>query len=159
MGLDMYLYLEHYVQNWDHHPPERRVEISITRGGEPHPEIDVTKISYVREQVAYWFKANAIHEWFVKNCQGGVDECQLTYVERETLVELRDLCQEVLDKRYAVGGAALARKKLPPQAGFFFGGTDIDEWYWESLQYTVDQLDAVLKRELDWPVFAYQSSW
>ena len=32
------------------------------------------------EEVAYWRKFNALHNWFVQNCQDGVDECQYAEV-------------------------------------------------------------------------------
>ena len=51
--------------------------------------------------IMYWRKANAIHNWFVVNCQKGVDECQRTYIERSQLVELKDACDK------ARGGHAL----------------------------------------------------
>lgn len=100
--------------------------------------------------VAYWRKANAIHDWFVQKCQNGVDECQLTYVSRGQLEDLRTLCLRAIAEKDA--------ELLPPQEGFFFGGTDVDEWYWQSLKDTVAQLDRVLKAPEDVSLY-YQSSW
>jgi hypothetical protein len=49
---------------------------------------------------------------------------------------------------------------LPPREGFFFGGTDIDEWYWNDLKSTIAQLERVLTLpEFDNLSFYYQSSW
>jgi hypothetical protein len=49
---------------------------------------------------------------------------------------------------------------LPPQAGFFFGGTDIDEWYWNDLKNTITQLERVFALpEVDKLSFYYSSSW
>ena len=102
--------------------------------------------------VAYWRKANAIHAWFVRECQGGEDKCQQTHVTKEKLQELLDLCKRVLKERDA--------SLLPPQSGFFFGSTSVDAWYWEDIQNTVKKLTAVLKapaiKECD---LYYQSSW
>ena len=44
----------------------------------------------------YWRKANAIHDWFVRNVQDGVDECQRSPVTIEQLDELRGVCKQVL---------------------------------------------------------------
>jgi cysteine desulfurase len=52
------------------------------------------KVSIV---AVYWRKANQIHAWFVQNVQEGVDECERHWVPREKLVELRDLCLDVLE--------------------------------------------------------------
>jgi hypothetical protein len=78
MGLDMYLTRKVYVKNWSFRKPEELHEITVKRGGQPRTDINPEKISYVIEDVAYWRKANAIHKWFVDNCQDGVDECQET---------------------------------------------------------------------------------
>ena len=44
----------------------------------------------------YWRKANAIHGWFVRNCQDGVDECEPADVTREQLEQLVADCRTVL---------------------------------------------------------------
>ncbi len=36
-------------------------------------------------EVGYWRKANQIHNWFVKNVQGGVDDCGYYGVTKEKL--------------------------------------------------------------------------
>jgi hypothetical protein len=97
MGLDMYLSKRHYVQNWEHNGPERQHKITVEIGGKPHPHIKTDKISYIIEQVAYWRKANQIHEWFVQHCQEGRDECQESYVTLAQLQELYDTCVLVRD--------------------------------------------------------------
>jgi hypothetical protein len=53
-----------------------------------------------------------------------------------------------------------AETLLPPQSGFFFGGTEIGEYYWEDLRYTKKLLADLLtdERFKDWE-FYYQSSW
>ena len=101
---------------------------------------------------AYWRKANQVHAWFVKNVQGGNDNCGEYYVSQDKLKELRDLCQKALDNRDP--------NLLPPQDGFFFGGTDIDEWYWQDLKNTIAQLDRVFALpQLSDLSFSYTSSW
>jgi hypothetical protein len=53
-----------------------------------------------------------------------------------------------------------AEELLPTQSGFFFGGTDYDEWYKQDLEYTVTRIEKILAD----PAFVksdfyYQSSW
>jgi len=48
-------------------------------------------------EAMYWRKANAIHGWFVENCQDGEDNCQEYWVSREKLINLKDLCQDILE--------------------------------------------------------------
>jgi hypothetical protein len=101
----------------------------------------------------YWRKANAIHKWFVENIQGGEDNCQRYYVEREQLVELRDLCAKLCTQR------EMAEETLPTADGFFFGSTEYDEWYWNDIEGTVQGLDKALQAFDDKWQFHYRSSW
>lgn len=101
---------------------------------------------------AYWRKANQIHKWFVDNVQNGEDDCGDYYVSHEKLKELRETCR----KAYFAKDPSL----LPPQSGFFFGGTDIDQWYWRDIENTMKQIDRVLALpDLSDLSFYYNSSW
>ena len=106
----------------------------------------------VRKELIYWRKANAIHNWLVENCQDGVDNCATYYVPREMLEKLRDVCRAVVD------GEVTGEEALPTRDGFFFGTTDYDEWYIESLKYTAEKITEVLRDE-EITYFEYQSSW
>ena len=104
-------------------------------------------------QVGYWRKANQIHAWFVKHVQGGVDNCEEYRVTREQLQLLVDNCKLVLmNKEEAVN-------LLPTQEGFFFGSYEYDEFYWQDIQDTIDQLEKVLTQYPETWDFKYQSSW
>lgn len=56
-----------------------------------------------KEEVAYWRKANAIHDWFDRLYQeqtGSEEElgdCQTMYVSKEDLQKLKEDCQKVLN--------------------------------------------------------------
>jgi hypothetical protein len=115
------------------------------------PELKGRSVKEVIVEEIYWRKSNAIHKWFVDNVQDGEDDCGDYFVSREQLEELRQLILEVLAKKDA--------SKLPPQAGFFFGSTDVDEWYWEDLRRTADQLEQVLTNYPPSWDFVYCSSW
>lgn len=147
MGLDMYLESERYVSEFFDEGDKERIE----QLNKLFPEFAKFGVNGVRAQVAYWRKANQIHRWFVTNVQDGVDDCGYYYVSREQLKELRDLCQEVLNDQ------TLAYK-LPPQEGFFFGSTEVDEYYFKDLESTVRQIDEVLKIPVG-VAFFYHSSW
>lgn len=121
------------------------------------------EISGKKVEVGYWRKANQIHAWFVNNVQDGVDECQRTLVPVEKLVELRTICEKLLRAVETSSDAMLeedvrewAMALLPPQCGFFFGSTEIDEGYFADLADTVKILKDVEKLS---GRFYYQSSW
>lgn len=58
--------------------------------------IDMNTNHYLKN-VGYWRKAKAIHNWFVENVQDGKDDCSYYEVSKSKLIELRNLCQLVLD--------------------------------------------------------------
>jgi hypothetical protein len=152
MGLDMYLSKKTYVKNWDHYKPEERFAFTITRGGQEFTGINKDRISYIEEQVMYWRKANAIHKWFVDNVQNGTDDCGDYYVDLGKLEGLLELVSQVLKNKKR------ASELLPSQDGFFFGGTEYDEWYWDNMKRTKEELTAILAEEGDGD-FYYHSSW
>lgn len=108
----------------------------------------------------YWRKANAIHGWFVDNCQDGIDECQETPIEAEQLAYLRHTCQKALEA-YLEGDVGSAAELLSPRAGFFFGSYDIDDWWAQELRYTINTIEKVVNyaAEIGGIAFTYQSSW
>ena len=143
MGLDMYLNAKRFL--W-HSEDELAGKVA-----EAFPELNGKRVKEVVVEAMYWRKANAIHAWFVKNCQEGEDDCGNYWVAREQLEELRQLILKALAEKDA--------SLLPPQSGFFFGSTDINEWYWEDLRSTAEGLERVLVEFPDSWEFEYHSSW
>ncbi len=151
MGLDMYLsarlrlgkYCSKKVEGKD--KEIRGVFPEMFKSG----NLDTIEIKF---EVGYWRKANQIHKWFVDNCQEGVDECQEAYVSRNKLKELKRLCEEVLKNKDK------AEEVLPTQTGFFFGGDEYEEYYYNDLEDTVEIINKCLKLPDDWD-FEYCSSW
>ena len=150
MGLDMYLEKRTYVKQWDHQSAEEKHDVVVTKGGQP-TNIDPKKVKYIIEEAGYWRKANQIHRWFVDNVQNGVDNCGDYYVGSEKLAELLELCKKVKADN------SLAEELLPSASGFFFGGTEYDEWYFNDIENTIAVLEEVL--EDDRADYYYSSSW
>jgi len=154
MGLDMYLTAERYMSKYfDENDTQKIAAINEIFDIEGEDDGDYGAQSVIFK-VAYWRKANAIHQWFVDNVQDGVDECQKAYVSREQLQTLLDLCKEIVES------PKKGEKLLPTQGGFFFGSTEYDEYYMQDVKHTVDRLEKILKDSaLDKCDFYYQSSW
>ncbi len=69
----MYLTRNHHVRNWSHRP-DRDYKVSAKMNNKRVPFLgSVGEVTTIREEVLYWRKANAIHQWFVENVQGGED--------------------------------------------------------------------------------------
>lgn len=151
MGLDMYLYAERYVSGYewqDRDEKDTYRAIVDALGVEPTPSTPGIGVNFT---AVYWRKANAIHNWLVDECQDGIDDCREVYVSRDSLKKLVDLCQEVID----TGDTSL----LPSIQGFFFGSTEYDEWYFDDLKRTIEDVNSALERFDDRYSFSYQSSW
>ena len=139
-------------------------------------------------EVCYWRKANQIHKWFVDHVQNGVDDCGEYKVTEEQIDELRELCKELVKKielrdgqvyigsRYdnrdgkfveireykdgkVIANPEVCEEMLPTQEGFFFGHTEYDEWYYEELKDTIEQLEKALAVDFNEYDLIYTSSW
>ena len=165
MGLDMYLHARKYVEKLDWKKLHNDISLETNS-----PEVIFDKFNtvveaadladmatdiygaYVTVTAGYWRKANQIHGWFVRNVQNNVDDCGEYYVSHEKLESLRSVCSHALrDKRI---------NALMPTEGFFFGGTDVDQYYWDEVKRTIKVIDKILNnpkhKELS---FYYTSSW
>jgi len=161
MGLDMYLDRHIYVGaqfEWRKCNIPRTIEVQDSFDDENPKistiEVNPDRISYIVEQAIYWRKVNAIHKWFVDNVQNGVDEGGMYYVSYSQLGELLELCEWVLDNKDE------AETALPTQAGFFFGSTEYNEWYFKDIEFTKNQLEELLnKSNAKDCSYYYTASW
>lgn len=145
MGLDMYLNARQFTSKEFFRP-----ELYNKLVQEAPFALDTATLEV---NVAYWRKCNQIHAWFVKHVQNGVDNCEEYYVSREQLQLLLDTCKLVLMQKEE------AANLLPVQEGFFFGSYEYDEYYFEDIQYTVDQIEKILTEYPNGWEFRYHSSW
>lgn len=182
MGLDMYLYKKHYVQNWEHQTPEERHNISIKKGDNVREDIKPERIAYITEQVGYWRKFNALHNWFIDECNEGEDKYREIYVSSDKLFELLNTLKDVIKiikkskkKKVSVqtgwnsDGNTYSEidvydceeeleQIFPTRSGFFFGSTEYGDWYKSNVEKTIE----LLKNELvdvDKYDYYYQASW
>lgn len=165
MGLDMYLSAKKHMEKIDWKALRDNEELSYSSPEAVYPKfndlMELTQLSDVATDIygasvevtcAYWRKANQIHKWFVDNVQQGEDDCDNYYVSQDKLIELLAICKHALETKDP--------SLLPPQSGFFFGSTDIDEWYWKDLENTINQLERIFALpEVDKLSFYYTSSW
>lgn len=159
MGLDMYLTRKHNVRNWSH-KEDKQYAVGVEMNYKPVPFVgSIGKLTSISEEVMYWRKANAIHKWFVDNVQDGDDDCGVYEVSLDQIQELRYLCIEVLQDRTKAG------KLLPCIEGFFYGGTEYDEYYFEDLENTAKVIEKIVndaikaKQQKHSMYLEYRSSW
>jgi len=183
MGLDMYLSKKTYVKQWSHKRPEEQFEVVVKKGGENYPNIKSERVSYITEEVMYWRKANQIHGWFCNNGYEITPDVRYQ-IEGEQLVELLNTCKKVLEllntatktTKQVVGGwkggeeymvdvevydnVDEIMELLPPTQGFFFGSDNIDDWYKQDIENTIQVLEEEMKSSgEDYPEYEYYASW
>lgn len=183
MGLDMYLRKRIYIgAHYEHRNVKGTIELTESEEDKPI-QINVNKVSEIIEEVAYWRKANHIHKWFVDNVQKGEDNCGEYYVSKENLQKLYDDCLEVrlsttteegvikngenlkdgvwmpnFENGKVLKDSTKAEELLPTTSGFFFGGTDYDEYYMQDVEYTLGVLKELLEQDYNGSIY-YSSSW
>lgn len=164
MGLDMYLYGVHKKQKED------MVEASSGNW----------------EQCCYWRKANQIHSWFDQHFIKGRNPWGFYEVEEKDIQGLLLICKllkkikENPDKEISWIDTKwfeylnrdseekngwdtdcadmIAYAILPPDnLGCCFGSGTVDEWYWDQIDNTIEQLIKALKQNYD--CYFYTASW
>ena len=175
MGLDMYLNKHTYVKNWSYYSPEEINKITVKKGGKLRKDIKPERISHIVEEVAYWRKFNALHNWFVNFCGDGNDDCKPIYIRTEQFEELLTLLKTVKEK---LDNSKLITKMtnngqvevyecekeiedlFPTASVFFFGSTEIDEYYKNDIDSTIEMLEGILSEGSDSVSdYYYRASW
>jgi hypothetical protein len=185
MGLDMYLeripkdltpeeisslqFYKYYLQYKQSNPNVTLRKFGGRSARKPSKEIlKKYKDIDVCEDIGYWRKANAVHDWFDRNL-GGLEDCERKEVSKELLEKLLSDCEKVLGKSKLVKGKvqngttyidnewvpnmedgqviedpSCAQELIPTADGFLFGGTDYDEYYVDKLEQTVEIVENAL---------------
>lgn len=126
----------------------------------PANDIYITTVSVL---AGYWRKANAVHNWIL-NQTGEDDNCQNIDISKETLQAFLVDINHVLDSRKSKSedeAESIAVEVIPPTEGVFFGDSDIDDYYYESLVDTkhIIENELRLEKELTDAGFKFAISW
>ena len=112
-----------------------------------------TETSY---QIGYFRKFNALHSYIVKTFADGIDNCQDIYLYKEDVEQIKKILDDVLE----ANTEEKAKELLPPQSGFFFGGTDYDEYYFEDVKDAADLMQNILDNfDFENYQLVYEASW
>ena len=165
MGLDMYLSARKYINKIDWSALNKQTDLDYSAATFPQWNniVEAAGLDHVANvndiygvnvsvNCAYWRNVNSVHNWFVQNVQNGEDDCGEYYVSHDKLKELLTTARQALFHKDP--------KELMPQAGFFFGSYDIDEYYWDGIKSTIKQLSKLTELpDFEDLSFYYQSSW
>ncbi|HEX9085924.1 MAG TPA: hypothetical protein VF867_00170 [Arthrobacter sp.] len=97
-------------------------------------------------------KENHIHCYFEGEV-GDVENCAYLRVEREHIERLVDRLAKV-HADHELAGAL-----LPTQAGFFFGSTDFDEWYFKDVEAELKEFTEILEHWDPYEIHVYWAWW
>ena len=164
MGLDMYFYARKTTyksfSKWDN--PESTKEVN-------YPEDLKTFSDYIYDrnfksvqtetiyQIGYFRKFNALHSYIVKTFADGIDNCQDIILYKEDVEQIKKVLDDVLNAHQQV---EKAKEILPTQSGFFFGGTDYDEFYFEDVKVAADLMQNLLDNfDFEKYQLIYEASW
>ena len=157
--------------NYEHRKVVGSIDIRI---GKRDLNIELNKVRDITLHVGYWRKANSIHDWFVENIADGVDNCEKVYVSHSKLLELKAACISTLETLKTCTKKVETRKdfqdkpfectsydtsgvdmELNPLAGFFFGSTEVDDWFVQDLEDTIEIVDSTNEGG----EYYYEASW
>ncbi len=108
-------------------------------------------------ELMYWRKANQIRRWFVDHLNDfdPSDNLGKYDVSREVLQDLIDDIDYVLEDE----SIERAEEVMPTGSGFFFGNTEYDEYYFDSLRYTREHLQEILDTTSEEDEIYYTEWW
>ena len=143
MGLDITFYKA--KRSKDNETKERLEEIRKALATEYIKSIDERNSKLIKEledeeekinpwnEVAYFRKVNFLLPFF-----GYEDNCSDLEIDKYQVEDLIEACKAVLEDHDK------ASFLLPTQAGFFFGSTDYDDWYFDDVQNVKEKFEEVL---------------
>lgn len=65
----------------------------------------------------------------------------------------------ILEEGQVIENPEVADSLLPTQSGFFFGSNDYDQYYYDDIKHTRDELERILSDSNMEGDFYYHSSW
>lgn len=172
MGLDMFLNRKRDL-NWE--------EIQGLQDKFPETK---NPIYGIKEEIAYWRKANQIHNFFMKKDVNGED--RQADVDINDIKELLKICKrlkrelrltkgkihtgtrftkdgkkEIYEEGEIIANPKLAEELLPTRAGFFFGDTDYDSYYYEQICEAIPILQKIVDEHNKYNNVSYEyiASW
>ena len=144
MGLDITFYKA--KRSKDNETKERLEEIRKALDAEYIKSIDERNSKLINEledekekinpwkEVAYFRKVNFLIPFF-----GYEENCSNIEIDKYQVEDLIEACKEVLASHDK------ASFLLPTQAGFFFGSTDYDDWYFDDVESVKTTFESILE--------------
>jgi len=144
MGLDQAL-IKMSKETFDLIDKWQRESRLDTHDAEPFPDVETERVWTGR-------KENHIQA-YVEGEVGDVDNCGYLPLSKTDVQRLVDRLARV-DADHEQAGVL-----LPTQEGFFFGGTDYDDWYFQDVKQELEEFRTILDEWDEDAVYAYWAWW
>ena len=100
-------------------------------------------------------KENWVHGWVDRRIEGGVENTTNHELTIDDLFDLfRDMNLVLQDY-----DPHLIAELLPPTSGFFFGSTEVGDWYFLQVRRRRDELEKLLESHEEGDEYVYWSWW
>ncbi len=147
MGLDIYFWKRVRTENDNKEYENHRKEmVERYKFNDYHMLINDDKVI----KIGYFRKVNFLMGVFDKEQTG-----EYIKIDKYSLESLLDLCNTVLKSK----DIRTAEKYLPPQSGFFFGCTDINDYYFSDVEDVADWLETILPKLDDEDVIYFEGNY
>lgn len=150
MGLDQYIHIAKEYLEEDYY------KVLGEAVKDENGEIAYYDEESVLTEIAYFRKSNWLHGYLDRLCESknnhDIGNCEYFVFNQQDLINLLDACREVVE----CDSIAIAEETLPPQEGFFFGSTAIDDYYFEDVQ---DFINTMKEYEEDDNQYVYYAWW
>lgn len=152
MGLDQFINANIYV-------PVKKIKDAVADTPAIAKHVDTEgNGAIVRVQIAQFRKFNALHG-YIESKGGKIENLQDVPINN-LLEELYYDCKQILATKDSKDGNADAIDRMPPTAGFFFGSTEVDGWYYKDVKELHDLLaDIVGLGDNENVTFTYRAWW
>ena len=168
MGLDMYFSRRTYVSQFkdtrdsDGTWSKRDVNnMELKIGDADLSHVNLKNVRYIEETFGEFRKFNALHSYVVDNFGGGADDCQTIYLDIDDLIKIHETLS-LVKEGLSIGDKVIAGETLPPKEGFFFGSTEIDNWYEQDVKEAVEVFGKIIEEHsiVGYNAsYSYQASW
>ena len=128
------------------------------------------------EEIGYWRKFNALHNYIVteigKNPNSNCEYIEMLESDIDTLLEKLNKVKEILDgapkvnfsKEYSTWSydketQDAVAEILAPQAGFFWGDTNINSYYYDNILSSIKIFTEAKRRAQAGQIVEYSSWW
>lgn len=138
--------------------PELASDLELCR--KENAELDAEKpASWNAEEYHYWRKFNALHGYIVNTFADGVDECQTIEIGKDGVAKIVSALKKTLRMLKSKKGFDADELPVKPVGGFFFGSTDIDDYYKSNVEDAIKVFSELYESLADDETVFYEASW